>query len=242
MAEAAESSTIEVQPDDNQQDVLAQEKQEFDTQFGTPPVDGDPLKAPPAEETKLLAGKYKTPEELEKGYTELTKLLRGKGNLPPEEYDLELPEGVESLSEEEVELFKEMGLDNDRAQKFINHFHEKIVPQLQEVYVKAEVSELGRVWGMDPSGQAFQNRLAAVKEWAQENYPPEVVQALSASAQGVQSLVAAMEAAQHQPIQQSGPVELSKVQLESLVQDERYWTDEAFRADVERQLRQSLGS
>lgn len=227
MAEAAES-TIEVQaPDTGGVDI--------NPEFGTPPVDGDPLKAPvqtPSE--KLLAGKYKTVEDLEKGYSELNKAFSAKNNRAPEQYAFDPPDGVE-LNDEDYALFKDLNLNDESAQKLVTYMNDTIVPQIVDAYTKAEVAELGRLWNMDPESSQFGSRVDKIQAWAQDNLPAAMVAELSKTAEGMQSIVAVMESnAMPTPAGRAEP--LSKAQIDSMVQDDRYWTDEAYRQEVASKL------
>lgn len=66
----------------------------------------------------LLAGKYKTQEELVAGYNELTKKLREQGKLAPEKYEIKLSEGFSVEKDDPMvakfsEIAKKHNLSND---------------------------------------------------------------------------------------------------------------------------------
>lgn len=70
------------------------------------------------EDAKLYAGKYKTPEDLEKGYKELSTLVRTKTPEAPEEYDFSIVEGVDSenpLLHTMQEVMKNQNLTQEQA-------------------------------------------------------------------------------------------------------------------------------
>lgn len=76
------------------------------------------------QEVQLLANKFKTAEELEKGYIEQQKLLREKGKLAPESYELSLPEGMTVADDDPLlgqfsELAKKHNLSNEAYNEFI---------------------------------------------------------------------------------------------------------------------------
>lgn len=116
----------------------------------------------------LLAGKYKgetlkeAVQQLEKGYQELTALLRSKGNLPPEEYDTQ-SEAFQGLAEEAVEglvgLGKKLGLTQQQLEAF--------VPEVQaladEVATMTQTHLLAQSWGVEPNSPEFKERLGKVE-------------------------------------------------------------------------------
>lgn len=65
-----------------------------------PAPPADPPADPPAPEPTLLAGKYKTAEDLEKGYLELQKKLGGQPDPKPDGESQETPEGGETAEAE----------------------------------------------------------------------------------------------------------------------------------------------
>lgn len=57
-------------------------------------------------EVKLFANKFKTTEDLEAGYKELTKKLTESGKIAPEKYELSLPEGLQLADADNDPLLK----------------------------------------------------------------------------------------------------------------------------------------
>jgi hypothetical protein len=95
-------------------------------------------------EAKLYAGKYKTPEDLEKGYKELSTLVRVKNPEAPEEYDFSVVEGVDGenpLLGTMQEVMKNQNLTQDQAtaltEAFVG-FSTENTPDMEE-----EVKKLG---------------------------------------------------------------------------------------------------
>lgn len=97
-------------------------------------------------EQKLFAGKYKTAEELEQGYKELSKLAREKKPEAPDEYALDAikdfvgEEGDETLDSWLGE-FKELGLTQEQADKLLTRYYSDMASQMPDL--DAERAKLG---------------------------------------------------------------------------------------------------
>lgn len=87
---------------------------------------------------KLYAGKYKTTEELEKGYKELSTLVREKKPEAPEVYDFSTVEGIDGenpLLHTMQEVMKGQNLTQEQAESLTRAFiayHEQSTPNLEE--------------------------------------------------------------------------------------------------------------
>lgn len=186
-----------------------------------------------------LPEKFKSPEDLVKAYNEMGAKIREKSE-PPEAYELKLPEGVEGLSDDDVAVFKEVGLTNDQAQKLTEYLYEAVVPALSEAKVGLEKERLSMEWNMRADSQEFAQQLASVKAWAQQNLPDAVVNELAKTASGVVTMGQMMQQGVNQQravgtSQQSRP---SKADLDKLMQDDRYWKgDEDYRRYVAEQFK-----
>ena len=143
-------------------------------------------------------------ESMAKSYAEAERKLHEKIPEPPEEYDIKPPEGVEldddtpMLGDDDKKVFRELGLDNESAQKLTNHFYESILPVISEANAKTELANLAASWEMKPGENGempaeFKQRLGKVKDWADKNLPTEVTQHLRSSAAGVQALYGMMQ-------------------------------------------------
>lgn len=193
------------------------------------------------ERPEWLPEKFDSPEDMAKSYKELEQRLGGKSQVP-EQYELELPEGVDELPEEDAEAFKEAGLSNESAQQMLNYFQDNIVPQMKEQRTQRETQQLASAWGMvsdggKPDQEALASRMAAVKQWANSNVPEGVVKELSTSASGVQQLYNLMQSkggGRQSPTSSSKP---DPARLQQLVNDDRYWNDPAFRDQVNKQFK-----
>lgn len=214
---------------------------------------GAPVEAPAAEveETNLLGGvdaapeaptedarpewlpeKFKTPEDLAKSYRELERKLRDRPTAPepPESYELELPEGVE-LADEDVEFLRDLGLDNDKAQKLADFLLGDVANILQEAQADLQHERLANSWGMNPQSHEYMQRLSTVKAWANQNLPDSVVAEMAKSANGVNALFQMMESGAQvaHAVGQGGPGRPSPVELQELMADPRYQYDEDYR-------------
>ncbi|TVR99835.1 MAG: hypothetical protein EA406_02210 [Rhodospirillales bacterium] len=188
-------------------------------------------------------------DKLATSYSELEKKLHEKRPQPPEQYEVKLPEGVELedpdapvLSEADVELFKELGLDNDAAQKVTDHFWNNVMPVLAEKNGQIELERLSGAWGFEGTDQSeFRQRLGATKQWAEQNLPQEVVQHLRSSAAGVQALYGMMKNRTTAPNTAGAtPPDLKK--LQDIINSEEYWAEgnEGLREQVQRDYQRAL--
>jgi len=193
-------------------------------------------------------------ENAMKSYSELEKKMHEKRPEPPEAYDLKPPDGVELgedtplLSEQDTELFKDLGLDNDSAQKVMNHYWENVVPALMEERGKAELANLANDWDIKRNDDGsfapeFKERLGKVKAWAEKNLPEEAQQHLRKSASGIQAMYKMMEAgANVAPDGGSGQSGMSESELQSAINSDRYWQDEGYRNQISREFQRRYGS
>lgn len=154
-------------------------------------TEGDAEKAPednPAteksgEEVTLLADKYKTVEELEKGYKEAIKTLTEKGKVAPESYELAEDLGFDPedpMLGEFSEVAKKHNLSNEAYNdlvKFKAEMDAKMAPNPE-----AELEKLGPNANELIQGVSkfYQSKLSA------EQY--ESVKAIASTAEGVQIL------------------------------------------------------
>jgi len=139
-------------------------------------------------EEKLFAGKYKTAEDLENGYSELSKMVRERDTAlndykskysAPEKYDFsdfQMPDS--HLVPVALEAFKGMGISNDMAKSFFKAVLEADQKAIGE-RTKRELEALG------PDGDKI---LGELKDFAGKSLTEEERDALTAitsSAAGV---------------------------------------------------------
>ena len=207
---------------------------------GTAGTENDPNAQ--EERPPWLPEKFKTPEDLVKAYNEMGKKIREKHG-PPEQYEIELPEGVGELSEQDVEAFKNMGLTNDQAQNLVNHFYQEVVPAIQDARADAERARLASVWNMgSPDSHEFHQRLTEVKSWASRNLPEAVVNEMAKTHNGVNALYQMMQqgAERNQVKPASAQSRPSQKELMDLMNDERYLKrDPDFMEYVNRRFREA---
>lgn len=181
-------------------------------------------------------GEVRVPQ-LVKSWKEATKKFREK-NEPPEEYDLQLPEGVEALGEDDIQDMKDLGLTNEQAQKFVEYFYRTVVPEVQGAHLQVQQERLGRTWGMEPNSEPFQHRLATLKAWANQNLPDAAVAEMSKTANGIEAIHKMMQAAEagHGISPNATSARPSPEDLQKLMDDPRYWQDDQYREYVRTQF------
>lgn len=191
-------------------------------------------------------------ENAMKSYAEMERKQSEGRPQPPEKYEINTPEGVELeegetlASEEDIALFKELGLDNAGAQKVVDHFWTNVVPMLAEERGKAELANLSAAWDMKAGEDGelppeFKQRLGKIREWGENNLPEEVQQHLRKSASGVQAMWKMMEAGTA-PVAQGPAAGMSKEELEAEMRSDRYWTDEAHQQRISQEFQRRYGT
>lgn len=199
---------------------------------------------PEGDRPEWLPEKFKKPEDLAKSYKELERKL-GERSQPaiPEKYELKLGDNPVELEEGDVEFFKSQKLTNEQAQAILEYTVEQLVPEMQKMSLEVESTKLASGWNMEPDAPAFRERLGKLNEWASKNLPEEAVTNLRQTAQGVQALWAMMQAGASagNPGASAPTSGKSKAELQSMVNDPRYWTDEGFREQVEAEFRRASG-
>ena len=177
-------------------------------------------------------------EKLAKSYADLRAHMNQQGVGAPDEYKVELPEGWEGLTDDDVEIFKDANLTNQQAQKMIDYVNETMMPVVQEAIAGGHKQALASKWNMEPDNSMFQERMTRLRDWAYQNYPEELVNHMARSAEGVDQLFQMMRSKSNDSVrgEQSTQQKLGKAEIDSMVADPRYWTDEAYRAEVERKV------
>jgi hypothetical protein len=189
-----------------------------------------------------LPEKFKTPEDLAKSYSELEERMR-EGPKPPDSYDLKDAEGEAlDLSEEDVAAFREAKLNEDQAQKVVDYFYDIIVPEITEARAEAQRSNLANEWGVKADSEQFQRRLAQVKAWANQNLPDSMTAELSRTAAGVNSIFKMMEsgASVNSINGQQANSRPDKMELQKLMDDPRYWTDDSYKNEVRKKFQEAF--
>lgn len=187
-------------------------------------------------------------ETMAKSYTELERKLHEQGKVAPETYEIKPPEGVKLdedesfLTDDDVELFKELGLNNDQAQKITDYYWENALPALLEERAQSQHATLAAQWDMKPGEDGempaeYKQRLGSIKGWAEKNLPGEAVQSLRTSASGIKAMWEMMQAKTQLP-SQSAPTAADPEEINRIIQSDEYWQDgpagDAARAKVAR--------
>lgn len=145
-------------------------------------------------DVKLFAGKFKTPEEMEEGYKALTKKLTESGKIAPEEYEIELPDGLAFADPENdpelssfKELAKELNLTNEQFNKLAAFELQRQASNLPDY--KAEVEKLGENW---------EEEVGSLYKYLKANFSEEAVgifEKVAVTADGVRALQEIQKAA-----------------------------------------------
>ena len=196
------------------------------------------------ERPEWLPEKFSSPEELAEAYNQMGKKIREvQQGHAPEKYELKDAEGNDiALSTEDEERYKQMGLTNDQAQALEEYFEKEVLPQLTQIRTDYELEKLADSWGTGKDSPVFKERMQSLYRWAEKNLPPEIMQEMGRSASGIQTLQKMMDKGYSTMNTDTSTPKRSKAELESMVQDERYWKDPAFREKVDQAYRQAYGS
>jgi len=192
-------------------------------------------------------------DKMAQSYTELERRLSsGDKAAPevPEQYEVRLPEGVdlgedaEPLSEEDQALFKELGLNNEGAQKLTEHFWNSVMPVLAEKQTELETQKVASEWGLQPDSEEYKQRLGQVRHWAESNLPEEVTSHLRKSASGVQAMWSMMQNKVAPASSDSAVAGKTDAELQQMIQDPKYWdpANEHFRNEVQKEYQKRFGT
>lgn len=241
----------------NEADTVAREEpQEGEELRPEPPLEGegegdsepnadDPFRPKAEERPEWAPEQFWNKEEgrlevqkLAKSYADLRAHMNQQAVGAPDEYKVELPEGWEGLTDDDVEVFKEANLTNAQAQKMVDYVNETMLPVVQEAIAGGHKQALAAKWNMEPDNTMFQERMTRLRDWAYSNYPEQLVNHMARSAEGVDQLFQMMRSSANDSVrgEQTAQQKLSKAEIDSMVSDPRYWTDEAYRAEVERKV------
>lgn len=199
-------------------------------------------------------GKYKTDEELAKGYNELRKQLGGFTGAP-ESYEIKLADEFNNqfhIDQEDpfFQSFAEFGKENNFSQDMFNNLinlyaHnisklEKEYAQSSKEFLAAEREKLG-----EKAGELIQE----VHDWAKSNVPTEfadVVSQLGQTADGVRFLKMISERSHFTKVPVDGNVntlQTSQIesQLRDMMADRRYGQDPDFTKMVDAQYANHYG-
>jgi hypothetical protein len=217
-------------------------------------------------ESQLLAGKYKSAEELERGYLELQKRLSGKEE-PEVETKEEAPEQEEEPAEDEVDLYDTI-MESYRTGEWdpeivskvegmnpvdvANMFLEKAGTQQAQTTPQATAADIEQIQQSVGGDAEYQNMI----QWAGQNLTEQEVamydavmdrgdplamffaaQALNARYQDAVGYDGEMLTGSAP--RNTGDVFRSQAELVAAMSDPRYDRDPAYRADVADKLERS---
>ena len=143
----SEESLIEAQAPEGEGN---EEQQTENQETGVQEEQGEAEDAPSSEDGYLYAGKYKSTEDLEKGYKELAAKLREKSPGAPEgDYEFDFSNN-EALSDAEIDLdedaifnaaipaFKKAGVSQEQAQLVVEAVLEATYEQMPDIGTELE--------------------------------------------------------------------------------------------------------
>jgi hypothetical protein len=147
------------------------------------------------DEKGLYLGKYKTVNDLAKGYTELTNKLREKGQAePPPEYKFDFSkhdslkdvfDGEHGLLKTFLPVFKEAKLSQDQANALVEAFAKNELAQM--VNPEAELQKLGTPEQQQQLATKIRNGVPALVEKAPDEVKA-VLSVLENTADGIKTL------------------------------------------------------
>ncbi len=151
----------------------------------------------------------------------------------PESYDLKLGDEAVALTTEEAQIFKDLGLTNDKAQKLVQFFADKIAPDLAQAHHEVETTRLMQQWGIQDKA-LLTERIDGLRAWADKTLPPALVKELGRTASGITALYGMMQSGAAPAAVNASQPAATREQLQSMVNDPRYWDgDPAYRKQVE---------
>lgn len=202
---------------------------------------------PAVERPEWLLDKYMTDDrdvtsaiaEQARAYTELQKQFGGFTGAP-EEYNFELPEGVEGSIDTEMDAYKQFtelarnaNMSQETAQQLFNIFvgYQDSMTQQFQVDFNSEKEKLG------PQAD---KRIGAVAQWASANLAAEdmpVLETMVMTADQITVLEKLIGKTRNSQIPKTNEVDspitgYTKHQFDQDVNSERYRTDRAFRDEV----------
>ena len=208
------------------------------------------------EQETLLAGKYSSPEALEKAYLELQQKLGSREETSTEPVEESAEEPAEESKENIFDsLWNEYGSDKGVSDELINSLKEMDTSELAEMYLQQrtqstpddfsddQVESLQQVVG---GAEQYGNMI----EWAKENADPNEIELFDKVMEGgdAESAYLAIRAMGQRwaeavgyegdliqgkaPRESAGNKFRSQAELVAAMNDPRYENDEAYRADL----------
>lgn len=193
-----------------------------------------------------LPEKFRDPETgavridaLLNSYLELERKLSSRPSAPetPDDYEIDVSHGLFTVDPEVNAHLHQNGMTQDQAQAVYDLAARKLVPVVREIAqqfaAEREVDKLADAFGGPEKWHEVSRQLLA---WGQKNLPPQALESLSNSYDGVMALYNMMKA--QEPGSQArtdGPAPAaSGDDLRAMMRDPRYWRDKdpAFIAQV----------
>jgi hypothetical protein len=210
---------------------------------------GPALERPEWLQDRYLAGDRGIEEAIKeqaKGYNELRKQLGGFTGAP-EAYEFSLPEGAEGEIDAELPAYKEFleiakdaNMSNETAQKLFNIF---------VGYQQSIINEIGADAQQQKQmlGEKADQRLAALSGWGMNNLSKEDMEAYSSmlttasQVQLMEKIISKTRGTQmHKTGESSNMPAFTEDDFRRAVQSERYYSDPAYRAEIQKKAQAIL--
>jgi hypothetical protein len=198
-----------------------------------------------SERPDWLPEKFKAPEDLVTSYKELESKFSERVNIP-ETYEVEVPAGLE-IPDTYYSAFKDAGLTNDQTQAMLNFYASTVAPEFVSVSRELELTKLSQSLDTDVAGATEEAK--KILEWANSSPNGESLVSLHGStASGVMYLKAHMEKqlsdSRMDDLSGGTPAaysdSMSAQEIDSMVQNPRYMTDPAYKAEVQRKMAKQM--
>lgn len=164
-------------------------------------------------------------------YRELEKKLSGMAPKPivpatPEEYCIDCSHGLFSVDPDVNKKLHEHGFTAEQVQMVYDLAAEKLIPAIlemtQEFQADREVEKLVSAFGGPEKWAEMSRQLLA---YGQKNLPPQVLDNLSSSFEGVMALHRMMKGQEPRLHPSQPAANASETDLQAMMRDPRYWRD-----------------
>lgn len=171
-------------------------------------------------------------EAMIKSYLELERKLGSQGgvNIPesPDDYEIKSPNGMITSDPDVNACLHQAGFTNEQAQIVYDLAGEKIMPLAAEIAAKFEAQkQIDRLSEKFGGENKWRETARQIGKWGERNFPPEVLESLSSSYEGVLGLHRMMTNGEPE-IGRGGDAPggaMSEAGVRNMMRDPRYWRD-----------------
>lgn len=182
--------------------------------------------------------KFKTAEgalnaaALLRSYRELEKKFSGLPGAPksPQDYCINCDHGLFGPDETVNQRLHEKGFTQDQAQTLYDLAAERMVPMVREILADAQAErELERLIAHFGGPEQWREISRQLLAFGQKTMPPDVLDALCSSCEGVMALHAMMKSGEPGGAKRAAatenPSRLGELDLQAMMRDPKYWRD-----------------